>query len=179
MLCEGYLGVRPSVGLWCRLFNFRSFRVGTGVFTTDPKTGKKVETKVTAECGASVIYMRKAGLYPHPTPPQSIKDRQMGFFYVSSPEDQDLLNLPEFSLPPPNKHNWSEKLGDGDTDLDRQMDRIAELMGEGLLAANLAAGYDEGVTPRLLRVRLPGVPEDRRPARSTSGPSFGPLVTPT
>ena len=34
-LCEGYLGVRPSAGLWCRLFNFRGFRVGTGIFTID------------------------------------------------------------------------------------------------------------------------------------------------
>src|SRR3954466_15214720 len=31
---------------------------------------------------------------------------------------------------------------------------------------------DEGVTPRLLRVRLPGVPEDGRPTRSADGPSL-------
>src|SRR4051812_19028253 len=97
-LCEGYLGVRPTVSLWCRLFHFCSFRVGTGVFHVDPVTNKKTEVKVTAECRAAVIYVRKAGLYPHPQPPQSIKDWQMGFFYVSSPENPDLLNLPEFSL---------------------------------------------------------------------------------
>ena len=73
-LCEGYLGVRPTVGLWCRIFNFRSFRVGTGVFHTDPITNKRSEVKVMAECGAAIIYMRKVGLYPHPQPPQSIKD---------------------------------------------------------------------------------------------------------
>ena len=65
----------------------------------------------------------------------------MGFFYVSLPENQDLLNFPEFSLPPPTKHNWSEKPGDGDTDLDRQMIRIAELMSEGLRPADLVAGW--------------------------------------
>src|SRR3954471_10080549 len=59
-LCEGYLGVRPTIGLWCRLFQFHSFRV----------TRKQVETKVMAECGAAVVYVRRAGSYPHPTPPQ-------------------------------------------------------------------------------------------------------------
>src|SRR3954468_7090857 len=34
---------------------------------------------------------------------------------------------------------------------------------------------DEGVTPRLLRVRIPSAHEDRRPARSTDGPMAGPL----
>src|SRR4051812_18479465 len=67
----------------------------------------------------------------------------MGFFYVSNPpnKDRDLLNLPEFSLPPPSQHNWSEKPGDSDTDLDHQMERIAELMGEGLVAADLVADW--------------------------------------
>src|SRR3954463_10435815 len=34
---------------------------------------------------------------------------------------------------------------------------------------------DEGVTPRLLRVRLPGAYEDRRPVGSLDGPTTGPL----
>src|SRR3954465_1247781 len=34
---------------------------------------------------------------------------------------------------------------------------------------------NEGVTPRLLRVRIPGTYEDRRPARSANGPLAGPL----
>src|SRR3954465_1948333 len=38
---------------------------------------------------------------------------------------------------------------------------------------------DEGMTPRLLRMGLPGVPEDRRPARTPLGPRLGPLVAPT
>src|ERR1041384_1006144 len=38
---------------------------------------------------------------------------------------------------------------------------------------------DEGVTPRLLWMGLPGVPEDRRPTRMPPGPSLGPLVAPT
>ena len=54
----------------------------------------------------------------------------MGFFYVSNPpdEDRDLLNLPEFSLPPPTQHNWSEMPGESDTDIDHQVARIAEMM---------------------------------------------------
>ena len=38
-----------------------------------------------------------------------------------------------------------------------------------------ALPLDEGVTPRLLRVRIPGAYEDRRPARSFDGPTTGPL----
>ena len=96
-----------------------------------------------AECGAAVIYVRQADSYPHPTPPQSIKDWQMGFSYVSNPpdEDRDLMNLPEFSLPPSSQHNWSEKPGEGDTDIDHQMARIAELMDEGLVATDLVVAW--------------------------------------
>ena len=39
-LCKGYLGVRPTIALWSRLFQFHSFRVGTGIFTTGRKTKK-------------------------------------------------------------------------------------------------------------------------------------------
>src|SRR4051812_18885761 len=65
----------------------------------------------------------------------------MGFFYVSSPEVQDLLNLPEFSLPPLTKHNWSEKPCEGDTDLDHQMAWILELMTEVLCPTVLLATW--------------------------------------
>src|SRR3954463_7842815 len=33
---------------------------------------------------------------------------------------------------------------------------------------------NEGVTPRLLRISIPGAYEDRRPARSADGPMAGP-----
>src|SRR3954470_22468026 len=96
-----------------------------------------------AECGAAVIYVRRADSYAHPTHPQSIKDWSMGFFYVSNPpdDDRDLMNLPEFSLPPPSKHNWSKKLGESDTDIYHQLARIAELMDQGLAAADLVAAW--------------------------------------
>src|SRR4051812_14492459 len=69
-------------------------------------------------------------------------DWQMGFFYMSTPEGKDdLLNLPEFSLSPTTKHNWTEKPGQGDTDLDRQVARIAELTAEGLSPADLVATW--------------------------------------
>src|ERR1041384_4373263 len=37
---------------------------------------------------------------------------------------------------------------------------------------------DEGMTPRLLRVRIPGAYEDRRTARSADGPATGPPKAP-
>src|SRR3954463_16192045 len=39
-------------------------------------------------------------------------------------------------------------------------------------------GTDEGVTPRLLWMGLPGVPEDRRPTEMPPGSSLRPLVAP-
>src|ERR1041385_8301700 len=48
-----------------------------------------------------------------------------------------------------------------------------------LKATNNCTVDDEGVTPRLLWVSLPGVPEDRRPTKMPPGPSLGPLVAPT
>ena len=37
---------------------------------------------------------------------------------------------------------------------------------------------DEGVTPRLLHVRIPRAYEDRRPTRSVDGPTTGPFKAP-
>ena len=112
------------------------------MFAVNPKTKKKKEVKVMAECSGATIYIRKVGLYPHPQLPQSIKNWQMGFFYVSSPKNEDLLNLPEFSLSPPTvKYHWSEKPGDGDVDLDRQMALIQTLMTDGLQPADLVATW--------------------------------------
>src|SRR4051812_26430128 len=44
------------------------------------------------------------------------------------------------------------------------------------LVVQQAASCD--VTPRLLQMRLPGVPEDRRPSGSAGRPNFGPLLAP-
>ena len=144
-LCEGYLGVRPSIGLWRRFFHLRSFRVGNGVYVPDPKgePGATVELKVMAECGAAIIYINRSVTYPNPQPPQSIKDWQLGFFYVRTSDGQeDCLNLPAFSLPPPTtKHQWAEKPGHGDTDLDAQVDRVAKLMEIGLRSSDLVAAW--------------------------------------
>src|SRR3954463_201038 len=41
-------------------------------------------------------------------------------------------------------------------------------------SARPSGATDEGVTPRLLHVRIPGAYEDRRPARSADGPMAGP-----
>ena len=55
--CEGYLGVRPSVGLWARLFHFRSQIVSSGRMIPSTKAGEDelLPEKVMAECGDASI----------------------------------------------------------------------------------------------------------------------------
>ena len=67
--CEGYLGVRPSIGLWVRFFHFRSQVVPSGrlVPNTKGSSPEQVSEKVMADCGAASIYPNKTN-YPNPKP---------------------------------------------------------------------------------------------------------------
>ena len=103
-LCEGYLGVRPRMGLWTRPFHFRFQVVTTGQMLPNPRgiDLPPVPEKVMVECGTTNIYTHAKTGYPNPKPLQSVKKWQKTFFYVSTPENQaDYLNLPKFMLEPP------------------------------------------------------------------------------
>ena len=159
--CEGYLGVRPSIGLWVRFFHFRAQMVNSGETRPNPRVGDKeparVPVKVMVECGAASIYPNTKSEYPNPKPLQSVKKWQRTFFYVKTADGEpDALNLPPFRLEPPEERtNWTSKVGHGDTDLDDMVKRTKELCQSGLEAADLIATF---IARRVL-------PLQRRPHR--------------
>lgn len=70
-LCDGYLGVRPTVPLWTRLCHFRSQMVATGKVLSS--TAGPVPEKVMTACGAASIYANSNTGYPSLKPRQSMK----------------------------------------------------------------------------------------------------------
>ena len=100
--CEGYLGVRPSIGLWVRFFHFRSQVVPSGQTQPNPKGGEPIPVKVMADCGAASIYPNTKTDYPNPKPLQSVKKWQKSFFYIRTADGEaDCVNLPPFRIEPP------------------------------------------------------------------------------
>ena len=135
-LCEGYLGVRPSLGLWTRLFHFRSQVVISGTMLPNPKGADlpPIPEKVMVECGATTIYTNAKTGYPNPKPLQSVKKWQRTFFYVRTLDNEaNYHNLPKFLLDPPfHKVNWGVKIGHSDIDLDNMASRVRQLHEEVL-----------------------------------------------
>ena len=113
-LCEGYLGIRPTVALWTRLCHFKS-QVSTG--------------KVPTAYGVASIYANQNIGYPNPKPLHTVKKWQRSFFYVSNTDaNGNCHNLPEFVLDPPAaKLIWGVKAGQGDAELDKMVDRVHEM----------------------------------------------------
>src|SRR4051812_10555792 len=109
-LYKGYLGVRPTEGLWARIFHFKSQMVASGVMLPNPKGPhlSDVAERVMVECDAATIYTNSKTTNPNPKPLQSVKKFQKTFFYARTPENKaDCHNLPEFVLAPSTtKHSW-------------------------------------------------------------------------
>ena len=66
-LCEGYLGVEPSIDLWVRFFALKQ---------QGPKAGEM------SSCGAAVICKRTGGVCPKMPLEDSTKRWWNSFFYV-------------------------------------------------------------------------------------------------
>ena len=96
-LCEGFLGVLPTIELWGEFFYTN---LGTLI------------TGVPAQCGAFIAVRRPAAENPFPpiTLIKSVKMWQRSYFYVKSvfPEG-DRVNLPAYAAGPPagRRPNWS------------------------------------------------------------------------
>src|SRR4051812_9752573 len=142
-LCEGYLGCRPSVGLWKWFFNLRVHNARTGNVIPPASEGGEstFETDMT-DCGSCLVAGGKHK-YKGPETVQSCKNWQATFFYVKSPDNgPGLLNLPEFTLERSiEKPHWACKYGIGDCDIDAQVQRVAELERAGLLPTDLVATW--------------------------------------
>jgi hypothetical protein len=99
-LCEGYLGILPSLELWGQLFYLK-----LGTWTKGEP----------AQCGACVAVRRggSTGVYfPQIALTESVKMWQDTYFYVRNAfPDSDCLNLPEYQAGPPagERDNWGQR----------------------------------------------------------------------
>ena len=93
-LCEGYLGVEPTIDLWARFFSLKQQGPSAGEF---------------ADCGAAVISKRSGADFPKIPLEDSAKKWQNSFFYVRN-LGVDRINLPAFAIAPPRaKTNWATR----------------------------------------------------------------------
>ena len=77
-LCEGYLGVEPTIDLWARFFSLKQQGPSAWEFT---------------DCGAAVISKRSGEDFPKIPLENSAKKWQNSFFYVCN-HGADHINLP-------------------------------------------------------------------------------------
>ena len=90
-LCEGYLGVEPTIDLWARFFSLKQQGPSAGEFV---------------DCGAAIISKRSGVDFPKIPLEDSAKKCQNSFFYVRN-LGADRINLPAFAIAPPRaKTNW-------------------------------------------------------------------------
>ena len=88
-LCEGFLGLLPTLELWGEFFQRKLGTVITGV---------------PAPCGALIAMRRASENNPFPPIPliQSVKIWQKSYFYVKNVAEQgDHVNLPAYVAGPP------------------------------------------------------------------------------
>ena len=140
VLCEAYLGVRPSRELWEQLFNLRSQSAGGRMLS----------------CGAACISVKPKGKFPALPNKESSKGWREYWFYVKSAapagEDghaPDLVNLPAFSNTTPDQRpNWG-RTKKPSVEIQAMMDRVLTMIhGEGLRVQDLILTFiDRRVLP--------------------------------
>ena len=54
-LCEGYLGCRPSIGLWKRFFNLRAHNARTGVVIPNTEGGEPTHVTAMTDYGSCLV----------------------------------------------------------------------------------------------------------------------------
>ena len=90
-LCEGYLGVEPSIDLWVRFFSLKQ---------QAPKAGEM------SECGAAIITKRSGADCPKMPLEDSAKKWQNSFFYVRNLGANRINLSPFVNSLPRGKQNW-------------------------------------------------------------------------
>ncbi|KAE8820653.1 hypothetical protein D1007_01404 [Hordeum vulgare] len=92
ILCEGFLGIKPCVDIWRRLFYFKKQSLTDGV----------TRHKRMTACGAALIHHRAGSGFLKLPLQDSTKKWQRGFFNVKNVNPQDdHINLPPFVNAPP------------------------------------------------------------------------------
>jgi hypothetical protein len=116
-LCEAYLGIWPSVGLFRRFLYFKTQ-------TTD---------SIPVTCGAASFYAHKTTKFPKLTGKESCKKWQRSFFHGKNlGKDFDYVNLPPFDAEGSGKRdNWSASLLGPDPNMVNILRQIVALQAEG------------------------------------------------
>jgi hypothetical protein len=126
-LCEGYLGVEPSIDLWACFFFLKQ---------QGPEPG------VMSACGAAVISARPRGACPKMPLEDSAKKWQNSFFYVRN-LGADHINLPPFAdVTPQAKTNWSHCPKNPAQEVLNMCSRVVAMTArEGLTGTDLIAAF--------------------------------------
>ena len=133
-LCEGYLGLLPTVDLWGKMFFLKQQGATAGAMS---------------DCGAGVVTGWVNGPFPKLPLEDSAKKWQTTFFYVRNANPAvDVINLPAFyNASPLEKPNWGycpkkpSKTDAGTKEMEKICNRVAELLREGLKPADLIAAF--------------------------------------
>ena len=132
-LCEGYLGMLPTVELWAVMFFLKQQGASAGAMS---------------DCGAAVVTGRPNGPFPKLPLEDSAKKWQTTFIYVRNVVPAvDVINLPEFhNAPPLEKPNWGycpkrPAADAGMKEMAKICNWVAELAREGLKPVDLIAAF--------------------------------------
>ena len=133
-LCEGFLGVLPTLELWGEFFQSKLGTVVAGV---------------PAPCGAFIAMRRTGENNPFPPIPliQSVKLWQKSYFYVKNVAQQgDYVNLPAYVAGPPagRQPSWSYRARSLSQAGNAAVSRLRVMIqSEGLTGADLVAAFVE------------------------------------
>ncbi|KAE8782580.1 hypothetical protein D1007_44049 [Hordeum vulgare] len=106
VLCEGFVGIEPLVGLWCSLFFFKR----QSIAREKSEVEKLKRPHPMTPCGAALVHHRSKSGFPQMPLQESVKHRHKGFFYVKNVDPAvDALNMPPFDIDPPTRLNWAAK----------------------------------------------------------------------
>ena len=133
-LCEGFLGLLPTLELWGEFFQSKLGTVVAGV---------------PAPCGAFIAMRRASENNPFPPIPliQSVKVWQRSYFYVKNIAEQgDYINLPAYVAGPPagRQPSWSFRSRSLSPAGNAAISRLRVMIqSEGLRGADLVAAFVE------------------------------------
>jgi hypothetical protein len=114
-LCEAYLGIWPSVELFCRLIYFKT---------------QTAET-ILVVCGTTSFYACKTADFPGIKGKESCNKWQRSFYVKNLKEGVDHINLPPFEANGPERDSWSVPLPCPTPDVEKILQQISSLQKEG------------------------------------------------
>lgn len=127
--CEGYLGLRPTIEIFAKYFQFRKQSI--------PNPENKELPKDMTPCGAATIIPRKGSIFPRIGVLDSCRKWQRTFFYVKNTTDADRINLPAFQIgAPTEQQDWDYKPVAG-TELSMVHQCLEDFLKEGLTPDDL------------------------------------------